>query len=328
MNPMTRTILPLACALMLAACGGESNTAAEPMQAAGTVSTAKMSAQQVRVATDYYPVVQRIYLAYFGRPADPAGLAFFAGRYLDGNAAVDVRGVADSYGSNAIVRALIDSFGTSQESIDLYPGDNDVFVTAIYRNLLNRDPDLPGKAFWMGEINSGHLTRANAAVSIMAGAQGADLELINKRAQVVINFTSSLNTPIRVRAYDGLVANSVVRSMLANVTADTDPVAFQATIDGVIANLVAALPPEVTYAQVGPIIQARCVGCHSTRPTISGFNPAPLGITYDTEASVRADAARIYNNVVLSQNMPFGNFTNMTQAERTTFATWFNAGKP
>lgn len=325
MTHYSRFFLTCLCAALLTACGGEDASPAAPEARIATAG--KSSAQQVRTNADYYPVVQRIYLAYFGRPADPGGLDFYATQYRSANAALDVRGVIDAYGSNAAVRALIDSFGTSQESKDLYPGDNDVFVTAIYRNLLSREPEADGKAFWTAAINNGILTRGNAAVAIMAGAQGSDLDLINKRAQVVINFTSALNTPSRVKAYSGLAANSVVRATLSSVSATTDLAAFQATIESVIANLVAALP-SISYEQIAPIITARCQGCHSVRPTVPGFNPAPLGITYDDEANVRADAVRIYNNVVLSQNMPFGNFTKMTQAERDLYAAWFNAGRP
>ena len=326
MNLITKLILPCACAVLLASCGGETNEGAAPKTAAA-VSSSQSSAQQVRVAADYYPVVQSIYLAYFGRPADPAGLVYFAGRYKDAGAAIDVRGVVNSYSSNATVKALIDSFATSQESLDLYPGANDVFVTAIYRNLLNRDADQAGKDYWMGLINSGAVTRANAAVSIMAGAQGTDLDLINKRALVVVNFTNAVNTPNEEKAYSGLAANAVVRSMMASVTLATDVAAFQATIDSVLANLVAQLP-TTTYAQVATIIQNRCVGCHSSSPSIAGFNPAPLGIKFDTEAQIRGDAARIYNVAVVSQAMPYGNFTGMTQAERDTVGAWYNAGRP
>ena len=326
MTHFSRISLACLCATLLTSCGGEdANPTAAPSPS--TVTSGKSSAQQVRVAADYYPVVQRIYLAYFGRPADPGGLDFYATQYMNGNAALDVRGVIDAYNSNAVVHSLIDSFGTSQESKDLYPGDNDVFVTAIYRNLLSREPDLDGKAYWTAAINNGTLTRGNAAVAIMAGAQGADLDLINKRAQVVINFTAALNTPSRIKAYSGLAANSVVRATLSAVTTNTDLSAFQSTIESVINSLVAALP-GVSYAQIAPIIAARCQGCHSVRPTIPGFNPAPLGITLDNEAEVRGNAARIYANVVQSQNMPFGNFTNMTQAERDLYGAWFNAGQP
>lgn len=325
MNLITKLIVPCACAVLLASCGGETSQDAAPKTAAA-VTSSQSSAQQVRVAADYYPVVQKIYLAYFGRPADPGGLVFYANRYKDAGAPIDIGGIGGSYGVNAMVTLLIDSFASSQESQDLYPGNNDVFVTAIYRNLLNREPDDVGKAFWIKAIDSKAMTRANAAVQIMAGAQGTDMDLINKRAQVVVNFTNAVNTPNEEKAYSGLAANAVVRTMMASVTLATDVAAFQSTIDSVLANLVAQLP-AITYAPVATIIKSRCVGCHSSSPSIAGFNPAPLGIKYDTEAQIRGDATRI-NSVVASQAMPYGNATGMTQAERDTVGAWYNAGRP
>lgn len=90
----------------------------------------------------------------------------------------------------------------------------------------------------------------------------------------------------------------------------------------------ASLPAQASFSQVQAIIVQRCVPCHSTRPTIPGFNPAPLGIRYDTEAQIRADVARINANAVQSQTMPYGNFTSMTEAERVLIGQWIQAGTP
>jgi len=88
-------------------------------------------------------------------------------------------------------------------------------------------------------------------------------------------------------------------------------------------------PPPVTYAQqIRPVILQRCVPCHSAQPTLPGYGAAPLGIRFDTEAEVRARAGDIQRVAVLQQSMPFGNITNMTQAERDLLAAWFAAGMP
>jgi uncharacterized membrane protein len=102
---------------------------------------------------------------------------------------------------------------------------------------------------------------------------------------------------------------------------------FQGTINATITALLNA-KPTVTYAQVAAIIQQRCAGCHSARPTIAGFNPAPLGIRYDTSAEIHADAARIYANAVQTQFMPYGNLTGMTDAERSVIGSWYQLGAP
>ncbi|HEU4851180.1 MAG TPA: DUF4214 domain-containing protein [Telluria sp.] len=315
-------LLACVCAGLLSACGGDSrDPATMPTRLAATTTTVTAAA----VAADYNPVVQRVYVAYFGRPADPAGQAFFANNYLAAGAPTDIMGVSQAYFTNPAVRALVDAFGTSQESADLYPGENAVFVNAIYRNLFNREADLPGLNFWVNAINTGAMTRASAAVSIMAGSQGTDAQLIDKKLRVASDFTLALNTPERVAAYSGLEANAVVRAMLATVTNATDVNAFGPIIEATINQLVNG---GNIYAQVHQIIQARCVGCHSANPTIPGYNPAPLGITLDTSEEIHAHAAEIYRVVVQLRYMPFGNITRMTEEERAVIANWYNQGAP
>ena len=328
MKPFSQPAAACLLAAILAACGGGeqgATPAAAPPQLLARVSASAPAA----VATDYYDLVQRVYVAYFGRPADPAGLAFYAQNYLNAGAPTNVAGLPGAYASNPGVQQLIDSFATSAESQALYPGDNTAFINAVYRNLFNRDADAAGSSFWAGAINAGSITRASAAVAIMAGAQTTDLDLVNKKNIVASAFTTSLDTASKRAAYDGLAANVVVRSMLAGVGPATVAGApFQPTIDATITQLVNAKAPQVTYAQIAPIIKSRCVGCHSAHTTIPGFSPAQAGISFDTEAQIRANATLIYDDAVASQFMPYGNITNMTDAERALIGAWFNAGQP
>ncbi|WP_182915706.1 DUF4214 domain-containing protein [Massilia cavernae] len=222
---------------------------------------------------------------------------------------------------------LVDSFGLSQESRDLYPGDNKVFLAAIYRNLFNRTPDAVGEAFWVAALDGGHITRGSAAISLMAGAQNEDRTLVDVKVKVASDFTTALNTPSRRAAYDGLAANAVVRQMLADVTLATDPGSFPQKIEATIESL-AGGKDQAMHAEVVAIIEARCVACHSSSPTFPGFSPALLGIRYNTSDQIRAGAFGIYANVVQTQFMPYGNFTGMTDAERAVIATWYNMGAP
>ena len=327
MKPFIPPAAACLLAAVLAACGGGDQGAAPA--AAHNVQLARVSSNAPAAAADYNDLVQRVYVSYFGRPADVAGLAFYAQNYLNAGAPTTVAGLPDAYASNAGVKALIDSFATSAESQALYPGDNTAFINAVYRNLFNRDADAAGSAFWAGAINAGSITRASAAVAIMAGAQTTDLDLVNKKNVVASAFTASLDTDTKRAAYDGLAANVVVRTMLAGVGPGTVAgAAFQPTIDATIAQLVSAKAPQVTYAQIAPIIKSRCVGCHSAHTTIPGFSPAQAGITFDTEAQIRSNASLIYEDAVLNQSMPYGNMTGMTDAERALFGAWYNAGQP
>ncbi|MES2128645.1 MAG: DUF4214 domain-containing protein [Pseudomonadota bacterium] len=134
---------------------------------------------------------------------------------LAASAPTTLAGLIDAYASNATVRSVVDVFKTSAESNALYAGDDERFLTAIYASLFNRAPDTAGKAWWLNAIAQGAVSRTQAAMMIMAAAQGSDVERVALKAGSAANFTARLDTETRVRAYDGLDANAVARSMLA-----------------------------------------------------------------------------------------------------------------
>jgi uncharacterized membrane protein len=84
--------------------------------------------------------------------------------------------------------------------------------------------------------------------------------------------------------------------------------------------------PAAEFAAVRTIINQRCVSCHSAAPTQPGFATAPSGMMLHTDALVRQNAAKIYEQTVQLKSMPIGNLTNMTDAERAQVGAWFEAG--
>lgn len=242
-------------ASILAGCGG--NT--DGMSTLQT-DTSSRTAPYTFVASDYHSIVQQLYIAYFGRPADPSGLANFAAELSRLDAPTNIQALNAVYESNPAIRSLIDSFGTSQESQALYSGDTQSFVTAIYRNVLNRAPDSDGLRFWVNAIDQRVLTQANASYSIMAGAlanqtpQGqADARLINQRVLTGSRFTAALSTPDLVSAYSGNNAAAIARDMLSSVTASTDEGGIQAAINATLPVLTEAATPPAAGEQPAPV---------------------------------------------------------------------------
>jgi len=259
-----KSLAALALSFMLLACGGQDPVPAgiPPL----TVSiTTKHSAREISRA-DYYPLVQRLYVAYFGRPADPAGLDFYAGHYLAAGADTAPALLDQAYLSDPYIRTLVDSFGTSQESSDLYPGDNAEFITAIYANLFNRIPDDGGKAFWIAALDSGAVNRAAAALAIMNGAQGTDAEIVVSKVNAASAFTGALKLPSRRAVYSGKTANTLVRAMLARVGQGLNIKAFASeasvTINTLLANsglfVIDSVTPDV--AQAGKPLELTVTG--------------------------------------------------------------------
>ncbi|WP_394780884.1 urate hydroxylase PuuD, partial [Undibacterium sp.] len=82
-----------------------------------------------------------------------------------------------------------------------------------------------------------------------------------------------------------------------------------------------ATPAAPGLAQVQQIVQARCIQCHSSKPTLM---PTPAkGLILEQPEQVQAKAQLIYQQVVQQKLMPLGNLTNITDAERATIAQWF-----
>jgi uncharacterized membrane protein len=86
----------------------------------------------------------------------------------------------------------------------------------------------------------------------------------------------------------------------------------------------AANAPTVKVADIQPVLQQRCVACHSAHPTLMGA--APAGVLLDTPDEISKNAQRIYQQAVTLKAMPLGNVTHMTDDERMKIAAWFQEG--
>ncbi|MDQ3997746.1 MAG: urate hydroxylase PuuD [Gemmatimonadota bacterium] len=83
---------------------------------------------------------------------------------------------------------------------------------------------------------------------------------------------------------------------------------------------------SATFAHVRTIIDRRCAACHSRQPSDLSFGVAPGGVAFDTPAEIAASAARIRERAVVTQTMPPGNRTRMTDRERALLARWVEEG--
>ena len=99
------------------------------------------------------PVV-RLYLASFARVPDYGGLQFWIGRFHAGELLGDI---AQSF---AVSAEFMATYGTL---------DDAAFVTQLYRNVLERDPDATGLQFWTGQLRS--MTRGGVMLAFSEGAE-------------------------------------------------------------------------------------------------------------------------------------------------------------
>ena len=78
-----------------------------------------------------------------------------------------------------------------------------------------------------------------------------------------------------------------------------------------------------SFDQVRNVINARCTSCHSAAPVHPAFPAAPLGVKFDTDEQIVAEADRIYQQTVVTRVMPIGNLTAMTDEERQIINAWY-----
>ena len=87
---------------------------------------------------------------------------------------------------------------------------------------------------------------------------------------------------------------------------------------------------EVTVeaAEALAIVQTRCTSCHSATPRDEDFEEAPGGVMFDTADQLRANISRVLAQAVLTDSMPLGNKTRMTEEERRRLGLWIRQGAP
>lgn len=235
--------LAFALPVLLAACGKREPAQAPapaPTEAATPAAPATPAVQAPDLA-QYAPVVQYAYLAYFGRPAEAAGLEYWGKQLQAANAPTEPSALSGQYGSNTGVRAVLDAFAGSDEAKLLYPGPTRAFVSAVYRNLFQREADKAGLDYWTQAIDKGVITRSQAALSIMDGAQHKDPATLRSKLAVADAFTRLQGErPEAAAEYKGEADNKLARAMMAKVDGTTDVAAFDAQMRAVVEQMAKA----------------------------------------------------------------------------------------
>lgn len=182
--------------------------------------------------------IQGVYLALFGRPADPAGLSFFNG--------------ITNNGQNL---GAIGNLASQKEYQDRFVGQsNTQIVQSIYQSLFGREGEPSGVAFFVGELLAGRQTVNTIAINILDGARGNDLAVVNNKLAAANAFTAALDTPAEIASYGGNDAANLGRAFLVNVTSDPSTVPTPSQANAVIAQLPAAAPSNVLTTGIDNLV--------------------------------------------------------------------------
>jgi len=181
---------------------------------------------------DNTTAVQKMYIEYFGRPADPTGLNFWVnGLNNDPN----------------LLTAIQQGFSGSAEYQAAYGGmNNRDLVLAVYDNMFGRVGEQTGVDFWVRALDNNIININNVVTEIVKGAQGNDLVAFNGRVAVATEFTKHIDTQAEMAAYSGANAN-----MIASKFIDT-------IVD--LGSAASARDPGVIDAKIAEIVGVRATG--------------------------------------------------------------------
>ncbi len=150
--------------------------------------------------------VQKAYIAYYGRPADPGGLTYWANRL-------------EEEGS---LSAIIESFGNSEEFISRFGGlSNTQLIQQVYTQLFGRDPDPEGLIFYAEKLDGGVINLQTFTLDVLNGASGADVKVIESKLLVANYFTDHVSES--AFTYSGSVAIQQASDLISGIAgSETD----------------------------------------------------------------------------------------------------------
>lgn len=219
-----------------------------------------------------------LYVAYFDRAPDPAGLDFWI-RQLD---------------NGRDFTTISQDFATSLEAQDIYPflanpelatTSPAAFVTSIYANLFGRAPEQAGLDFWVNVINSGDVLPGDMVEAVMLGARNAvingefvqDKTTIENKIECALEFTNSVSA-IEGYTFDG-AAYDAARQAVDGIDATPESVAeAKIFIEGYVGSF---LPVDVFTACPNEVLISPAVVGELVTETVIywGYNPHGHGET-------------------------------------------------
>jgi hypothetical protein len=178
------------------------------------------------MATTTETQVQQLYVAYFSRPADVAGLA-----YWENILATNPNGY----------QMISANFASSAEYKAMYAGqDNAAIVSTVYQHLFGRPAEAAGVDYWSKMLDQKVITIDNVVTQIAAGAQSTDKVAYDGKVAVATVFTQHMDLATEQQAYAkpaGMkVASDYIASIKDLLTAATarDPGNIDITIDKMV----------------------------------------------------------------------------------------------
>lgn len=188
------------------------------------------------ITTTPADAVNALYLAYYGRPADPAGLHFWT-KQLE-HAGGDLAAITTAFAGSEEAQARFAGVTPAERIAD------------IYQQLFGRAPETAGLTYWTDVVENGDASMADVSLAILQGVQESDKGVAALHLRAAERFTAQVEAS--GSAYAGDAAIEAARVLLRAVTAETG----NGDIDGLVASTVvfadvASKKPDVVKALAG-----------------------------------------------------------------------------
>ena len=261
-----------------------------------------LAAVTVDPSSDAAQLVSKIYVGYFNRAADPAGLNYWVSRYNSGMSASQI---AQSF---SVQTEATNSYAYLANP---YGASVSTFLTSVYQNLFNRAPDAAGLAYWTGEINSGRSNVGSAIINIISGAQDSganrDLTTLTNKLNAGLNWAQSMANATGVTFNSAAAASAA--AVVASVTSEPSSVTSAAAMT---ANFFAngGVTTDLVVTTVQPTLKA---AIYSESWTSSGSitfpsTSAKMYVSGNGSSVIVEDGslAKPFNQTTLTPNGPSG----------------------
>jgi len=177
--------------------------------------------------------LQELYVAYFGRAADPLGLDYWVAK------GITTKAFAANMYAQPEFKSAYGSLSTESQ------------VNQIYKNLFDREADVAGLTYWTQQIKLGNLELADIAVDLIYAAQNNagssdDKAALTNRTNAAVAYTAKVKeTTASILAFQPLDDGLTAGSTFSAGTNITEAKAYMSGIDKDTAHTAAGIAASV-----------------------------------------------------------------------------------
>lgn len=160
------------------------------------------------MASAYTTDIQKLYVAYFNRPADVAGLAYWDSVLASG--AGTLGGIGAAFAASAEYKAAFDQMNSA------------AIVAQVYQNLFGRPAEAAGVGYWADLLDAGLLSIDTIVKNIADGALGSDKTIFANKVAAAGAFTGAMDTPAEIAAYKTAPAALAAKNFISGIRTDAN----------------------------------------------------------------------------------------------------------